>query len=146
MKYTFDYDLFSDLYNDAYGSSPRHSRFYDEATTDDDRQYLWDLAIRDLEIAVRQEEARKAEAVSSFEKSIFETMLICKCKRPDAIRHQLVALDMLNEIDPGYICYTLGLPYNEGYEEEFIPHLKSADDIEAEEALAAEGYYEYEVV
>ena len=118
-NFTFDYDLFSDLHKDAYGFRPRYHRFYDETTTDVERQEFWDWAIRDMEIAMAEEEKRKVEAIASFEKVIANSMEMCNCDRLTAIRFQLEAMDMLEEYDMGYVCYNLGLPYFKGYEEEF---------------------------
>ena len=122
-EFTFDYDLFSDLHKDAYGFRPRYHRFYDETTTDEERQEFWDWAIRDLEIAMAEDARREAEAVASFEKAISESMEMANCDRATAIRYQIQALGMETEYDAGYICYTLGLPYFKGYEEEFQPHI-----------------------
>ena len=118
-QFTFDMDLFSDLHKDAYGFRPRYHRFYDETTTDEERQEFWDWAIRDFDIAMAEEEKRKADAIASFEKAIADSMVMCNCDRLTAIRYQLEAMDMLEEYDMGYVCYNLGLPYFKGYEEEF---------------------------
>jgi hypothetical protein len=122
-KFTFDYDLFSDLYKDAYGTRPRYHRFYDESTTDAERQEFWDWAIRDLDLEMERVAKAEAEAIESFEKAIADSMEMANCDRATAIRYQIQALDMENEYDAGYICYTLGLPYFKGYEEEFEPHI-----------------------
>jgi len=122
-EYTFDYDLFSDLHKDAYGYRPRYHRFYDDATTDAERQEFWDMTLRDLDIAIKEEEERKASAIASFEKAIAESMAMCNCDRATAIRYQIEAGGWEYEWDAGYICYHLGLPYNKGYEDEFRPFI-----------------------
>ena len=73
-KFTFDYDLCSDLHKDAYGYRPRHSRFYDEATTDEERQEMWDWACRDLEIAIEEEQRAKEKAESEFKAMVQKTI------------------------------------------------------------------------
>ena len=73
-KFTFDYDLYSDLHKDAYGFRPRHCRFYDEATTDEERQELWDWACRDLDIAIEQEKQAKERAEAEFKALVQKTI------------------------------------------------------------------------
>ena len=124
-KFTFDANLFSDLYKDAYGTRPHYHRFYAEDTTDEERQQFWDWAIRDAEIAMEEDARREAEAVASFESAIANTMEMANCDRATAIRYQIEAVDMIDEYDPGYIVYNFGLPYFKGYEEEFVPHLST---------------------
>lgn len=123
MAFTFDYDLYSDLHKDAYGFRPRHSRFYDEDTTDAERQEFWDWAIRDLDLRIEEDARREAEAVASFEEGIALTMKVAGCDRATAIRYQIEAGGYEHEYDAGYICYCLGLPYYKGYEEEFEPFI-----------------------
>jgi len=122
-EFTFDYDLYSDLHKDAYGFRPHGSRFYDEDTTDADRQWLWDMAIKDLDAAIIEEEARQQEAIASFEKSITDSIAMGAADRATAIKWQIQAGGYEHEYDAGYICYCLGLPYHKGYEEEFLPFI-----------------------
>jgi hypothetical protein len=141
-NFTFDYDLFSDLHKDAYGFRPRaYHRFYADDTTDVERQEFWDWAIRDLDIRIEEEAKAEAEAIASFEKAIADSMEIANCDRSTAIRYQLEAMDMLNEYDPGYICYTLGLPYFKGYEEEFLNHLRDPEEDLAMTQMEEYGMY-----
>ena len=122
-EYTFDYDLFSDLHKDAYGMRPRWHRFYDEETTDAERQQFWDWAIRDLDLRIEEDARREAAAIEEFEEGITLTMNVAGCDRATAIRYQMEAGGYENEWDAGYICYCLGLPYHKGYEEEFQPFI-----------------------
>jgi hypothetical protein len=138
-QFTFDYDLFSDLHKDAYGMRPRWHRFYDEETTDEERQQFWDWAIRDLDIRIEEDARREAQCVAEFEEAIAKTMEICNCDRSSAIKYQIEAGGWECEYDPGYICYCLGLPYYKGYEDEFLPHLR-----DPEEDLALQQMEEYE--
>jgi hypothetical protein len=125
MKFTFDYDLFSDLHKDAYGFRPHSHFFYDEGCSDERRQKYWDMAIEDLEI--REQEDRRAEerAVAEFEAGLKVIMAAAGCDRATAIRYQIEAMGMEFEWDPGYICFELGLPYHKGYEEEFLPFIRN---------------------
>ena len=124
-KFTFDYDLYSDLYKDAYGYRPRGSRFYDEETTDEERQRLWDWALEALDDRIEEDARREAQAVKEFEEGLALTMKVAGCDRATAIRYQIEAGDFEFEWDPGYICYCWGLPYHKGYEEEFLPFIRN---------------------
>ena len=73
-RFTFDYDLYSDLHKDAYGFRPRHSRFYDDATTDEERQEMWDWACRDLDIAIEEERQAKLRAEADFKALVQKTI------------------------------------------------------------------------
>jgi hypothetical protein len=64
--YTFDADLFSDLYKDAYGMRPRHHRFYDDSTTDAERQEFWDNTLVALDEAIAEEEKQKRDSFHRF--------------------------------------------------------------------------------
>jgi hypothetical protein len=127
MAYTFDYDLYSDLHKDAYGFRPRGGSFYDADTTDEQRQWLWDQAIADLEDRLAEDARREAEAVKAFEASLEESIKLGAGDRATAIRWAIQAGGFEREWDPGYICYNLGLPYHKGYEEEFLPFIRQEE-------------------
>ena len=120
-EYTFDYDLFSDLHKDAYGFRPRYHRFYEESTTDEERQEYWDMACRDLDIRIDEDHRMQQEAIERFEAQVASNMEMGAADRATAIRWILQAEGHTQEYDMGYICYCLGLPYFKGYEEEFAP-------------------------
>lgn len=73
-KFTFDADIFSDLYKDAYGHRPRYHRFYDEATTDEERQEFWDQTLVALDEAIAAEEEHKARCLRDFESLVQKTI------------------------------------------------------------------------
>lgn len=73
-RFTFDADIFSDLYKDAYGFRPRHHRFYDEATTDEERQEMWDYTCQVLEETIAQEREHKARCLRDFEALVQKTI------------------------------------------------------------------------
>ena len=129
MEFTFDYDLYSDLHKEAYGFRPHNSSFYDEDTTDEHRQWLWDVAIQDLEDVIKENERREAQAVKEFEDGLTITMKAAGCDRATAIRYQIEAGEFEFEYDPGYVCYCLGLPYHKGYEEEFLPFIRNEREV-----------------
>lgn len=73
-KFTFDADIFSDLYKDAYGFRPRYHRFYDEATTDEERQEMWDYTCQVLEETIAQEREHEARCLRDFEALVQKTI------------------------------------------------------------------------
>lgn len=73
-KFTFEYDLFSDLHKDAYGFRPRYHSFYDESTTDEERQVIWDDTIVALEQAMAAEAEHKARCLRDFEALVQKTI------------------------------------------------------------------------
>jgi len=73
-KYTFDYDLFSDLHKDVYGFRPRYHEFYDESTTDDERQRIWDRTCIALELEIEREAQAKIEAEAEFKAMVQKTI------------------------------------------------------------------------
>jgi len=123
-QFTFDAELYSDLHKDAYGFRPRGSRFYDEDCSDEDRQWLWDRALEDLDSRIEEDRRREEEAVRSFEASLVRAQEMGAADRATAIRWAVQAGGYEQEWDAGYICYCLGLPYHKGYEEEFLPHIR----------------------
>lgn len=73
-KFSFEYDLFSDLHKDAYGFRPRYHSFYDESTTDEERQVIWDDTIMALNRAMAAEAEHKARCLRDFETLVQRTI------------------------------------------------------------------------
>ena len=73
-KFTFDADIFSDLYKDAYGMRPRYHRFYDEDTTDEERQVIWDDTLVALEETMAAEREHEARCLRDFEALVQKTI------------------------------------------------------------------------
>jgi len=64
MSYTFDDNLFSDLYKDAYGFRPRqHDYFWSD---DETKQEIWDRTLQHLEETVEREKDLEAKNVAEF--------------------------------------------------------------------------------
>ena len=72
--YTFDMDIFSDLYKDAHGIRPRGHFFYSEECTDDERQAIWDQTLVALERAIAEEQADRQEALVAFKRLLEVTV------------------------------------------------------------------------
>lgn len=112
MKFTFDYDLFSDLHKDAFGFRPRNHRFYSELTTDMERQEDWDYVCKCFES--EQERLQNAEIQSdlNFEKMIEGNLFLGAEDRTAAIRWILEAEDMSDyDLAYGfsYVSWSLGI-------------------------------------
>ena len=58
--FTFDIALFSDLYKDAHGFRPGYDhRFYQDKTTDEERQIIWNITLDLLETVLEDKLQRK---------------------------------------------------------------------------------------
>lgn len=110
--YTFDADLFSDFYKETHGFRPRSHAFYNPATSDDERQKMWDalMSAHDREMERYQQE--QLNAISQFETSI-DQLIKCGAKdRETAIRWIRDAQDEIDQrYGDDYLEFLFGLPY-----------------------------------
>ena len=99
-----------EMHKEAYGVKGRHYNFSKMSTKDLEKEldHLCDVAKREAEIEKRQEE----DNLKAFESRIDEALSLGAENREDAIKWILQAEGLDKEQDPGYICYTLGLNYN----------------------------------
>lgn len=86
MAYTFSTELFSDLHKDAYGFRPRGHRFYDAATTDDERQTIWDNLQQVVVDNIAAEREHEARALRDFEAEVANTIALGAGDRATALR------------------------------------------------------------
>lgn len=106
--FTYDEDLFSDLFKDANGFRPRSHRFYDASPAE--KQVIWDGLLEDLEAEnIRYEEERKRN-VADFEKLVEQNIQMGASDRKTAIQW-LVDAEGDDFYDEGYFHYCYGLPY-----------------------------------
>ena len=101
-------------HKDAFGVKGRH---YDFANmTIEQLRDESDRIQEAVEAAIQEEEIRQLEALADFETEIDN---IChrnpNASRETAIRWILDARGMLDETDPDYICFILGLSYQEAH-------------------------------
>lgn len=115
QTYTFDSDIVSDLYKDAYGSRPREGfwRHWDESTSDE-KQGIWDRLVEAVHIQIESEDREQKIAVQEFEARIAHWIQSGAGNRATAIRWMCESYDVPNE--PGvmgweHLEYELGLPY-----------------------------------
>ena len=85
-RFTFEYDLFSDLYKDAHGFRPRYHAFYDESTTDEERQAIWDQTIVELNESMEQEAAQKEQDLVEFKTLVANTIELGAGNEETALR------------------------------------------------------------
>lgn len=112
-KYTYDEQIFSDLYKDVYGFRPRSHRFYDDNATPDQKQAIWDDLLEDLDRENREYEERRNRAITDFEALVGRTMQDNEINRAAAIRWLMDAEDD-PYMDEDYFRYTYDLPF--GYD------------------------------
>jgi hypothetical protein len=115
QTYTFDSNIVSDLYKDAYGSRPGEGFWchWDESTSDE-KQEIWDNLCSTLEREVERERELQRKAVADFEERIGFALRHGANNRVTAIRWICEAYKVQNE--PGtmgweHLEYELGLPY-----------------------------------
>ena len=97
-----------DAHKTAFGVKGRHYRFSEMSLQElkDEADYISRACDEQLELEARMEK----EATERFEASVAEYQKMAG-SRKDAIRWVLQAEGLEDERDPGYICYSLGLPY-----------------------------------
>ena len=98
-----------DAHKTAFGVKGRHYRFSEMSLQElkDEADYISRACDEQMELEARMEK----EATERFEASVAEYQKMAG-SRKDAIRWLLQAEGLEDERDPGYICYSLGLPYS----------------------------------
>ena len=97
MTYTFSTEIFSDLHKDAYGFRPRDHRFYDEETTDAERQEIWDYMCQVIEDNIAAEKEHEARALRDFESQINLRIALGAGDRATALRWMIQDEKFYNE-------------------------------------------------
>ena len=113
MNFTYCEDTYSDLHKEAYGFRPSYGNiFYKEGTTPEEKQKLWDIALKDADETIAAEEAARKESVAKFEKLIAETIAMGAGDAATAVRWlREEEDDDYMKFDDGYFEYTYNLPY-----------------------------------
>ena len=98
-----------DAHKTAFGVKGRHYKFSEMSLQElkDEADYISKACDEQLALEAKMEK----EATERFEASIKEYLPMAG-SRKDAIRWLLQAEGLEDERDPGYICYSLGLPYS----------------------------------
>ena len=110
-NYTFDENIVSDLYKDAYGVRPGEFFWADwDACSDDAKQHLWDRLVDALKDAMIVEKTTQEEAIADLEWRIkFMMNTVAGCDRASAIRYLHDAYQTHGDIE--YLEFNLGVPY-----------------------------------
>jgi len=129
--YTFDENIVSDLYKDAYGHRPGQS-FWEmwKTVTDRDRQEIWDNLLEALDRAVEQERAARTRAEHDFQFTIASLMHAGAKDFEMAVRWLHDAND--TQGDDEYLEYKLGIGY--GYIREARESMQVANELLAQTA------------
>jgi len=109
-------------HKDAFGVKGRHYDF--EAMSLEELRAEADYISRSVKEQMELEANMEKEAIQRYEESLAEYMSMGAGDRATAIRWLLQAEGLDKEYDAGYICYSLGLPYE--MDKEFEGHLVSA--------------------
>ena len=98
-----------DAHKTAFGVKGRHYKFSEMSLQElkDEADYISKACDEQLALEAKMEK----EATERFEASVAEYQKMAG-SRKDAIRWLLQAEGLEDERDPGYICYSLGLPYS----------------------------------
>ena len=111
--FTFQENLFSDLYKDAYGCRPTFNVV--AGMTDIEKQQEWDILVGMVERNIEEDRVRDAEAVAAFEARVAEVIAIGAKDEATAYRWILEGQGY-DEGDLMYggekVCFDMGLPFN----------------------------------
>ena len=110
-QYSFDENVVSDLYKDAYGSRPREG-FWDnwDNASADQKQAIWDDLLTAADAENEREELMRQEAIVDLENRIrFMQSTIVGASREDCIRYLHDVYKTNGDIE--YLEFNLGVPY-----------------------------------
>jgi len=136
MTYTFDENMFSDLYKDTYGFRPHGHEFY--TSSNDEKQKIWDHVIDAMGQKFDEDVAMEQEAIASFENKIRDLINIGANTRKNAIKWFIDSMN-LSDFDKmyggEYICYHLGLPFSMKSIFDNVINHSQADEFGMDESL-----------
>ena len=110
-QYSFDENVVSDLYKDAYGSRPREG-FWDnwDNASADQKQAIWDDLLEAADAENEREELMRQEAIVDLENRIrFMQSTIVGATREDCIRYLHDVYKTNGDVE--YLEFNLGVPY-----------------------------------
>lgn len=114
--YTFDENIVSDLFKDAYGYRPRESWWKSwNQLTNAEKQKKWDDICNDLEIELNREKTNQENAFAALKKRIDETISLGAKDVKTAIKW-IIESEQFDDFDlqygADYFCYHFNLNYN----------------------------------
>ena len=121
---TLDFELFYDLYKDAYGFSPRGHRFFDVETTDAERQVIWDDTIEELEISQEEDRKREVRMVEEFQGELRNIVELGANDEVTALRWMTDGEVFYSDQCIEHWVYNKGILFTK-YGRELVKHVKS---------------------
>jgi len=131
--FTYDEDIFSDMYKDAYGFRPRGHEFY--KATPERKQEIWDSVYADVEREIEREALAKIEAIKAFEDWIekcYEYAVGCP-SREDVLRWMTEDEKFYNQQDVEHWVWKQGILFTD-YGKELVKELMDIVTFEEWEA------------
>lgn len=98
MSYTFDENIVSDLHKDARGFRPSQY-WWDqwELCSDDQKQFMWDSLIEELNESIEREKRMEQEAIKEFESLINLNIALGSLDRKGALHWMTQTEEFYNE-------------------------------------------------
>lgn len=118
-RFSFDDQIFSDLYKDAHGFRPRQHEYWTAAPAR--KQEIWDQTLRALDAEMARECAAQLAAAEQVERTIANLIAVGAHDRAMAIRWLAEANHVTLEYPDGWTTpvhplneleFVLGLPYD----------------------------------
>lgn len=110
MSYTYDADIVSDLFKDAYGYRPREGFWQRwDSATDAERQEQWDWLLQVCKRRAAEEAEEEQRAIAEFELLVAITITSGAQDRETALRWIMDSSRC--DGDWEFLCYEHGLPY-----------------------------------
>jgi hypothetical protein len=107
-EYTYDEELFSDLYKEVNGFRPRQHEFYDASPAR--KQEIWVSLCEDSDAEVDYQLARQKEAIADFDALVEKTRQMGAVTSKNAVKW-LVDAEGEDFWDYGMMEYQFGIPY-----------------------------------
>jgi len=107
MNFTYDDNIFSDLYKDAHGFRPSNHEFYTASPAV--KQAIWDNLLMDLEVEVAREKRMQSEAVEEYKRLVKKTIAMGAGNIETAVQWLMQSDDVQGDQD--YFKYLHNLPY-----------------------------------
>lgn len=125
--YTYDENIFSDLYKEVHGFRPRNHYFW--KANDEQKQEIWDSLLVEHERVVSDEEIRESQAVLDFERQVNLCISHGAKNRTEAVAWVIDSLK-LTAVALMYggaerVCYAFGLPYSMADDPDIVAYFDS---------------------
>ena len=124
--YTYDENIFSDLYKEVHGFRPRDHYFW--KANDEQKQEIWDSLLAEHERVLSDEMIRQNQAVLDFERQVNLCISHGAKDRTEAVAWVIDSLKS-TAVDLMYgaerVCYEFGLPYSMDNDPDIVAYFNS---------------------